>query len=508
MPYPSRLLRGIAPVVCGALLSCGGGDDARLFDCTGTAGATGASDAGLMITLGNTDASLGLSVDGAPSGLVGSGSLDDAACAHETRKGEQIPLDMYIMLDRSPSMTDLISDMKTTKWDAVRNAITAFLNDPASKGLGVGLQFFPLNQPNTPAACTTMTECGQFGPCVPLVLTCDNTTSVTPCTPQTVTKDCPRGGRCVELGKCGTGICPFVGQYCAPETPRGQPQLCTPMRTCLERDVCIQASYVAPSVEVAALPGAAAAIIASLPTHTPDAPDPLPISGTPTVMALNGALTHAAALSKANPNHRLVVVLATDGLPTAECEPDIPALDLLTDPARAATLIQRVATLASTAVKGKPSISTFVIGVFAPAEATTAQPNLDAIAMAGGTNKSFVVTTSQNVTMAFLDALNAIRTTALTCEYNVPQPEAGQLDYNAVNVTFTSGAGKQLTVPYSGGTAASCTDKGGWYYDADPTTGGTPTKIEVCPVSCNALKADTAGQVNILLGCKTESIVR
>ena len=119
MPYPSRLLRGIAPIACGALLSCGGGsDDAGLFsNGNGSNGTVGGSDAGLMLSLGNSDASLGLSVDGAPTGLVGGGSLDDAACAMNSRKADQVPLDMYLMLDSSGSMTDFIADGKTTKWD-------------------------------------------------------------------------------------------------------------------------------------------------------------------------------------------------------------------------------------------------------------------------------------------------------------------------------------------------------------------------------------------------------
>ena len=169
--------------------------------------------------------------------------------------------------------------------------------------------------------------------------------------------------------------------------------------------------------------------------------------------------------------------------------------------------INSIATMASTASKAQPSVPTFVIGVFAPTD-VGAQQNLDAIAGAGSTGKAFVINTSQDVTTGFLDALNSIRTTALACEYGVPQPDAGQLDYSAVNVRYTDGAGKVSSVLYSGGNAASCTDKGGWYYDVDPAAGGTPTKIEICPVSCNTLKADKKGQVNILLGCKTESIVR
>jgi hypothetical protein len=495
MPYLSRFLRGIAPIACGALLSCGGGDDEALVrgGASGSAGTGAGTDGGLGIVVGGSDASLGLTVDGEPTGLVGGGSLDDAACAKETRQGEQIPLDMYIMLDRSPSMMEFISDKMTTKWDAIRNAINSFLNDPASKGLGVGLQFFPLTQPNVPAECFAQPDCGKFGPCAgPLLTVCENTMSFISCD---TNANCPRGSRCGSLGACGTGLCNFVGQLCAPENG-GQPQPCREIGACVARDICDQAAYVAPAVEVAPLPGAAAAIATSLMQHTPD---DLPVSGTPTVIALNGALSHAKTLAAANTKHRVVVVLATDGLPTAECPAAIqPNM----------SLIQNLQTLAAGSFKATPSLPTFVIGVFAPTEATEGKANLDAVAKDGGTGTAFIVNTSQNVTMSFLAALDSIRTTSLTCDYNVPQPTSGQLDYSAVNVIFTSGAGQQLKVLYAGPTAASCTDKGGWYYDVDPTAGGTPTKIGICPVSCNTLKADTAGKVNILLGCKTESVVR
>jgi hypothetical protein len=494
MLHPFRFLRGLAPIACGALLSCGGGESDRGLFSTGSSGTGAGPDGGALINLeGLGDASLGLSIDGAAPGLVGSGSLDDA-CAAETRKGEQVPLDIYIMLDRSPSMTEFISDMKTTKWDAVSNAINSFLKDPASTGLGVGLQFFPLTQPKIPAECFGQNECGNFGPCAPLMSVCDNTQLITPCD---TSAQCGRGGRCVPFGKCGMGYCNFVGQLCAP-VMGGQPQLCREVGACVARDICDQASYVAPAVEVMPLPGAAATIATSLTQH---GPDELPVSGTPSVMALNGALSHAKTLQTSNPQHKTVVVLATDGLPTAECEATLKPT---------ATLVQNLISLATGAAKANPPLPTFVIGVFAPDEAAAGQTNLDSVAAAGGTSKAFIVNTSQNVTMGFLAALDTIRTTSLTCEYNVPKPDAGQLDYKAVNVRFTHGNGQVSTVLYAGATAASCTDKGGWYYDVDPAA-GTPTKIDICPATCDGamgLKSDPKGQVDILLGCQTQAIVR
>jgi hypothetical protein len=202
-------------------------------------------------------------------------------------------------------------------------------------------------------------------------------------------------------------------------------------------------------------------------------------------------LAHAKALATANPSHRVIVVMATDGLPT-ECAP---------------AAIPAVAALATAAAGGAPSIATFVIGVFSTLEQGVAQANLDALAMAGTSGKALLVNTSQDVTTGFLDALNAIRTTALACEYAIPRPDGGQIAYKAVNVRFTSGPGQTSTIGYAG-SAAACGTAGGWYYDADPFQGGTPSKIEICPATCSSFKTDLKGKVDILFGCETMPVVR
>jgi hypothetical protein len=60
------------------------------------------------------------------------------ACAAETVTGELVPLDLYIMLDRSGSMDD------AGKWSAVTTAINDFVNAPDTVGMGVGLAYFPV----------------------------------------------------------------------------------------------------------------------------------------------------------------------------------------------------------------------------------------------------------------------------------------------------------------------------------------------------------------------------
>jgi hypothetical protein len=248
----------------------------------------------------------------------------------------------------------------------------------------------------------------------------------------------------------------------------------------VEQDSCAAADYATPAVEIAPLGGAAPALVNSIGAITPS-------GATPTAPALEGAIDHARAYALANPTHTVVALLATDGLPT-ECAP---------------TGIGDIAQIATAGAAGSPSIRTFVIGVFSGND-LNAQSNLNQIAAAGGTQQAFFVDSNQNVAQAFLDALNQIRGTKLACEYQVPAPPPGEsLDYGQVNVEHTPpGQTQRATVLYVGNAFDCDPATGGWYYDADPVNGGSPTKIIMCPATCTAFTV--GGQVDIRVGCKTE----
>jgi hypothetical protein len=409
-----------------------------------------------------------------PPREVGGAPLGDAACAAHSQKAEQAPLDMYIILDSSGSM-DGVTATGPTKWDAVRGALKSFLNDPRSAGIGVGLQYFPLPKPGVPSACGADAECGASGPCL-FYSVCAKSGTV--CASNA---NCARNDVCLPVGECSVSKdgCIPIGSTC----PGGG--TCTKLDGfCLGQDSCEGAAYATPAVEVAALPAAAGALVASLDAHL--------LSGaTPTSAALGGAISHAQAIAKAKPGHRAVVLLATDGVPD-ECTP----YDA-----------KGIASIAASGLSSASSIATFVIGVFAPADTQAAHQTLDAIAAAGGTKQSLVISSGQDVGQAFLAALGSVRTSALSCEFKVPQASAGQsVDYYEVNVQFTSGAGKTVTIGNVHDKAACDARQGGWYYDVDPGA-GTPQTISICDTSCAALQGDAAGRVDVLLGCKTEVII-
>jgi hypothetical protein len=87
---------------------------------------------------------------------------DGSGCVGESYEGETVPLDLYIMFDQSGSMCSCIDPVggqlcpdpncAETRLDAVRAATAAFLSDPASAGIGVGIGYFG-KQPIGEASC-------------------------------------------------------------------------------------------------------------------------------------------------------------------------------------------------------------------------------------------------------------------------------------------------------------------------------------------------------------------
>jgi Mg-chelatase subunit ChlD len=416
-----------------------------------------------------------------------------AQCASSTQQAKELPLDLYLMLDSSGSMADLVANQKS-KWNAVVSALTAFLNDPASAGIGVGLQYFPLTQAGVPTSCTASSQCGAAGPC--FLSACGVTTPVSPTQTEIQLIDpitlcdtnanCPRPSTCLAVGLCEydhNAVCLGPGSaQCQPDNNGFLLGACQAITTstCEQGDSCNSPDYAMPAVPIALLPGAAPALTASLAAHAPN-------GNTPTAAALQGAIIEANAFAVANPGHSVVAVLATDGIPD-ECNPnDIPT----------------IARIAAAGLAGSPSIKTFTIGVFAPGDVATGTAALNQIASSGGTKQAFVINTmSQNVETQFVAALSAIRGAALPCQYEVPLPDGGNADFGKINVQYTSGAGVAGGLPYVE-TAAKCGTGGGWYYDADPAHGGTPSAVIVCPSTCTTLQSDAMGRVDVVVGCQT-----
>ena len=128
----SAITRACATLLCAAA-ACAGPSGSGVHAGADPSGG-GDSDASSNASIGSGD-SRGVFSPG--DGGAGPGELD-AACSYSVSKGEQRPLDIYIMLDQSLSMLD------QGKWTGVTAAIKAFVDQPLT-GVSVGLQYFALD---------------------------------------------------------------------------------------------------------------------------------------------------------------------------------------------------------------------------------------------------------------------------------------------------------------------------------------------------------------------------
>jgi len=222
---------------------------------------------------------------------------------------------------------------------------------------------------------------------------------------------------------------------------------------------CNVADYAVPVVDVGPLPGNAAAIKNAVTSQM------LGLT-TPTVVAMQGAVQYGTMYQAAHRDRRLVLVLATDGEPN-DCS----------------SSAQAVATVAANAAAQMPPLNTYVLGI------GPSTGNLDSIAMAGGTNAAFMVTSSG--TDQLLKALNSIRSqtqtkvgTKISCTQKIPPSTSAQaLDYAATVVRTTTGDAGRSTLQPRVADLAACGMMEGWYFD----DAKKPTTIEFCPATCAAV---------------------
>jgi hypothetical protein len=408
-------------------------------------------------------------------------------CAEESHAAQMVPLDLLLLVDSSGSMGQ--SAGPSSKWKQATDALLSFIRDPSSAGLGVGIQFFPQLPP--PKSCMTDADCGItaprpnfwchvssvcLGPGVDLASArgCDPGLSL-----------CRDGTVCTALGRCSvTGAdCVGAGTPCAGgvagDMCMSQPRTCQNMPN--DTGSCLADDYQRLAAPIAALPAAEPRLRAMLAAK-------VPVGGTPMGPAATGALAHLRMHLAANAGHRAALVLVTDGLPQGCGDADIAA-------AVGALTMAR---------NGMPSISTYVIGVFQQIESVQAQMYLGMLATAGGTGRPFLFMPNEDLAKRLLDALNQIRGAALACEFKIPPPTMGMIDYGKVNVRINEAAASD-DLTYVGGADRCDPVRGGWYYDVNPAM-GTPTRVLMCDATCKRLKAAPDIKVELRFGCKSRTI--
>jgi hypothetical protein len=409
------------------------------------------------------------------------------ACASEVHQAERPQVDLLLLLDSSSSMENRVPGDDRTLGTLVTEALTSFVKDPASAGLGVGVRFFPGVIPDDRAAtrkpCQSDMECGPNAVCrVERTCLYQGRAIGGACPGDTHEGNrCQTGEMCVDAARCSLSKAPChpPGQVCPGGMPGNvcepQPRLCLPPAGSW---LCQPSVYQEPTAPIGQLPAAEASLLQAFQSvqYT---------FGTPTGPALRGALAHARAHQAANPTHRVALVLATDGAPGFCGERDAAAISALVAPE----------------AKGAPPISTYVIGAFSSEGLETGIPFVESVAAAGGTGKPFVLNTDPDLARNFLDALKKIRDVSLPCEFVIPRP-TGPIDFGRVNVRLQDAAGAAADIPYVSAADRCDPMRGGWYYDVDPGK-AAPTRVLTCPATCDQLKTGRNAKVSLAFGCKT-----
>lgn len=363
----------------------GGGSSAG----TGSSSAPAEACKGLPLELNDdaqpqTGGAAGAGASGVEAGGAPADAQDaDAVCNGVSVEAEAVPVDLFVIMDRSQSMAEPVKGGTMTRWEALRDAVKSFTEAPGAAQIRAGIGFFSLS---------------------------------------------------------GSGD---DGHDCEP------------------------GAYAAPSVPIGLVSEIGPDLVAAI-------DDVAPGGFTPTVPAVQGAISYARSWAQDNPGRATLVVLVTDGFPT-QCEKD-PG---------------RISEATRDGYESPEHIRTFVIGV-----GDVAKFNLDNYARAGGTVSAYL-TDAGDVTSSFVGALNNITNSALSCEYLLPPPPDGmRLDTAKVQVVYTPSSGEAEEVPSITSLGACAKNpNGGWYYD----DAEHPSKITVCPCTCARFQA---GRVDVRLGCK------
>jgi hypothetical protein len=138
----------IGGISCTSTAECPAG---QICGSNGRCSASGTGSGGTTATGGNS-ATGGSGIVVPPSG--GSGGSDggspppDAACGADIQQAMLVPVNMFVMFDRSGSMNDEADETTgASRWDLASAALTMFFQDPTASGLGVALRFFPHDSP-------------------------------------------------------------------------------------------------------------------------------------------------------------------------------------------------------------------------------------------------------------------------------------------------------------------------------------------------------------------------
>ena len=193
---------------------------------------------------------------------------------------------------------------------------------------------------------------------------------------------------------------------------------------------------------------------------------------TPTQHALQGVVPFAIERRLERPDHEVIIVVATDGIP-AGCS-DVTDESIYDEAIAAAA----------------EGVSLYAIA-FDGADVEF----VDGLAHAGGTEGGLDVTADIS---QFQDAMDAIRDKNLGCSFTIPDQDEAEFDKDKVNVTIDD-AGHLIELTKVKG-PLQCTGEGSWYYDNEDD----PTSIRLCASTCGDYGQSEEAAISIVFGCPTK----
>lgn len=213
-------------------------------------------------------------------------------------------------------------------------------------------------------------------------------------------------------------------------------------------------------------------------------PETPTITKTPTKAVIQAMGPIADDWAKKHTDGKTAIVLLTDGYPQG-CPSTPDDID------EVATEIKKYSN----------TVPVYVIGV---SDKKDNLKDLQKLADAGKTKLTLVDTSDPAKTQkAFLDRINEIRSTTLSCDVTLPPaPDGMELDLMKINVTFTLADGTKQPLTYD----ENCTDGTGrsWHFDSVTA----PTKISLCAMTCDVYERQPTSKVTVEFGCQRHDVVK
>jgi len=163
----------------GSTGSSGTGSQSSTTGTGGTGGEAAGSTAATSGAQSSSNGGAGASINITTGAGGGNGQGGETACAAESHQATQKPLAMYLIVDQSNSMSDPDEEGAAERWTPVSTAIRAFVEDPTSAGIEVGLGYFPYPTSEVGDASPKCEPASYETPDVPIALLPDNAAVVT-----------------------------------------------------------------------------------------------------------------------------------------------------------------------------------------------------------------------------------------------------------------------------------------------------------------------------------------